>query len=53
MIDRRMIPQLGCEISRLGYGGMRFPKNGDEVDVEEAVKLLRKAYDMGDRKSVV
>ena len=47
MIDRRTIPQLGCEISRLGYGGMRFPKNGDEVDVEEAVKLLRKAYDMG------
>ena len=47
MIDRRMIPQLGCEISRLGYRGMRFPKNGDEVDVEEAVKLLRKAYDMG------
>lgn len=47
MIDRRMIPQLECEISRLGYGGMRFPKNGDEVDVEEAVKLLRKAYDMG------
>lgn len=47
MIDRRMIPQLGCEVSRLGYGGMRFPKNGDEVDVEEAVKLLRKAYDMG------
>ena len=47
MIDRRLIPQLGCEISRLGYGGMRFPKNGDEVDVEEAVKLLRKAYDMG------
>lgn len=46
MIDRRMIPQFGCEISRLGYGGMRFPKNGDEVDVEEAVKLLRKAYDM-------
>ena len=42
-----MIPQFGCEISRLGYGGMRFPKNGDEVDVEEAVKLLRKAYDMG------
>ena len=29
MIDRRMIPQLGCEISRLGYGGMRFPNNGD------------------------
>ena len=47
MIYRRMIPQVGCEISRLGYGGMRFPKNGDEVDVEEAVKLLRKAYDMG------
>lgn len=47
MIDRRVIPQFGCEISRLGYGGMRFPKNGDEVDVEEAVKLLRKAYDMG------
>ena len=37
MIDRRMIPQIWCEISRLRYGGMRFPKNGDVVDVEEAV----------------
>lgn len=34
MIDRKMIPQLGKEISRLGYGGMRFPKQGDQVDVE-------------------
>lgn len=47
MIDRRMIPALGKEISRLGYGGMRFPKNGDEVDVDAAVQLLRKAYEMG------
>ena len=43
MIDRKMIPQLGKEISRLGYGGMRFPKQGDQVDVEAAVALLRKA----------
>ena len=47
MIDRRVIPQLGEEISRLGFGGMRFPKNGEEVDVDAAVSLLRKAYDMG------
>lgn len=47
MIDRRMIPQLGEEISRLGYGGMRFPKQGEEVDVDAAVALLRKAYEMG------
>ena len=47
MIDRRMIPALGKEISRLGYGGMRFPKNGDEVDVDAAMQLLRKAYEMG------
>ena len=47
MSDRRMIPALGKEISRLGYGGMRFPKNGDEVDVDAAVQLLRKAYEMG------
>ena len=47
MIDRRMIPALGKEISRLGYGGMRFPKNGDEVDVDAAVQLQRKAYEMG------
>ena len=47
MIDRRMIPALGKEISRLGFGGMRFPKNGDEVDVDAAVQLLRKAYEMG------
>lgn len=47
MIDRRMIPALGKEISRLGYGGMRFPKNGDEVDMDAAVQLLRKAYEIG------
>lgn len=47
MIDRRMIPALGKKISRLGYGGMRFPKNGDEVDMDAAVQLLRKAYEMG------
>ncbi len=47
MIDRRMIPALGKEISRLGYGGMRFPKNGDEVDMDAVVQLLRKAYEMG------
>lgn len=47
MIDRRMIPALGKEISRLGNGGMRFPKNGDEVDMDAAVQLLRKAYEMG------
>lgn len=47
MIDCRMIPALGKEISRLGYGGMRFPKNGDEVDMDAAVQLLRKAYEMG------
>ena len=47
MIDRRMIPALGKEISRLGYGGMRLPKNGDEVDMDAAVQLLRKAYEMG------
>ena len=47
MIDRRMISTLGDEISRLGFGGMRFPKKGDQVDVEAAVKLLHQAYDMG------
>ena len=47
MIVRRMIPAFGKEISRLGYGGMRFPKNGDEVDMDAAVQLLRKAYEMG------
>ena len=43
--DRRGTERNG--ISRLGYGGMRFPKNGDEVDVDAAVQLLRKAYEMG------
>ena len=47
MIDRRMIPALGKEISRLGYGGKRIPKNGDEEDMDAAVQLLRKAYEMG------
>ena len=47
MIDRRMIPALGKKISRLGYGGMRYPKNGDEEDMAAAVQLLRKAYEMG------
>ena len=46
MIDRKMIQTLGAEISRLSYGGMRFPKNGDAVDFDAAVELLHKAYEM-------
>lgn len=47
-MDKKFIPQLGENISRLGYGGMRFPKHEDgTLNFEEAAKLLQKAYEMG------
>lgn len=47
-MDHRTIEKFGKSISRLGYGGMRFPKKEDgTVEMKAAVALLRRAYELG------
>jgi uncharacterized protein len=37
----------GEEVSILGFGCMRFPTEGDKIDKEESLKMMKYAYDMG------
>ena len=47
-MEKRKFEKLGIETSLLGYGCMRFPTNAEgKIDVEEAEKLLDKAYAEG------
>ncbi len=47
-MEKRKLEKLGIETSLLGYGCMRFPTAADgKIDVEEAEKLLDKAYELG------
>lgn len=47
-MDQRTFPQFNKTISRLGFGGMRFPKNPDGTpDRDAAVALLQHAYESG------
>ncbi|MBR5218637.1 MAG: aldo/keto reductase [Clostridia bacterium] len=44
----RRLGKTGIEVSALGFGGLRFPKkNEKEVDVAEAIKMMRTAVDKG------
>lgn len=47
-MDQRYLEVFNKTISHLGFGGMRFPTNEDgSVNMEEAVAMLRKAYELG------
>ena len=37
----------GNELSVLGFGCMRFPKNGKEIDIDEVEKEILSAYNAG------
>jgi hypothetical protein len=37
----------GLKVSRLGYGSMRLPRDEEKINLDEAVKVLRHAYDRG------
>jgi predicted aldo/keto reductase-like oxidoreductase len=43
----RRLGNTGVELSALGFGTMRFPMNGDQVDEKAAVHMLRSAIDSG------
>lgn len=36
--------KTGLEVSRLGFGGMRFPMNGERIDRDLAVPMLHRAF---------
>lgn len=47
-MDQRYLAAFDKNVSRLGFGGMRFPTNEDgSVKMDEAVHLLRTAYEAG------
>lgn len=43
----RVNPRNGDRISALGYGCMRFPRNGSKIDQEKTEKLVRSAIELG------
>jgi len=38
--DKSMEHYLGKEIPKLGFGLMRLPKNGEEIDVEQTKEMV-------------
>ena len=42
-----MFGKTGLKVSRLGFGAMRLPMIGDDVDYDEATELMRKAFELG------
>ena len=48
LMDKKLMPQLGDNLTRLGYGCMRFPKHEDgTMNMEEAIRLIKKGYELG------
>jgi len=43
----RKLGKTGLKVSALGFGSMRLPMNNGQVDVESALNVLNKAFDMG------
>lgn len=43
----RKLGKTGVEVSALGFGAMRLPMNEGQVDVESALQVLNKAFDLG------
>lgn len=46
-MEYRTYGKLGYEISSLGFGAMRLPMHDGHVVMEEAVPLIRRAFDQG------
>ena len=38
---------LGEEIKKLGFGLMRLPKNGEEIDIEQTKKMVDRFLEQG------
>lgn len=46
-VTKNKIENLGIEVSKLGFGCMRFPTKNGQIDEERAEKMLDKAYAEG------
>jgi len=42
-----ILGKSGLNLSRLGFGGMRFPMKNDKVDRDKAIPLLHRAFELG------
>jgi hypothetical protein len=43
----RKFGKMGMQLSRLGFGAMRLPMNGDNVDEEESIRIIHRAFELG------
>ncbi len=41
------VEKLGISVSKLGFGAMRFPKIGEEIDQEQVNQMIKHAFDNG------
>lgn len=49
-----MSEYFGKEVQKLGFGLMRLPKKGEEIDIEQVKQMVDMFLEAGlDRKSVV
>jgi predicted aldo/keto reductase-like oxidoreductase len=39
--------KTGIRVSTLGFGGFRFPRAGDRIDVDLTISIMRRAFDLG------
>lgn len=46
-MQKKYIPSLDTTVSRLGFGAMRMPKKGDEIDTESVKQMVDTAIREG------
>ena len=46
-MQKKYIPSLDTTVSRLGFGAMRMPKKGDEVDTQSVKQMVDTAIREG------
>jgi aryl-alcohol dehydrogenase-like predicted oxidoreductase len=39
--------KTGIKVSTLGFGGFRFPRAGDRIDMDLTINIMRRAFDLG------
>ena len=46
-MEYTVLGKTGLTVSRLGFGGMRFPMKGDRIDRDLSIPMLHRAFDLG------
>ena len=46
-MEYRSFGKMGIKLSRLGFGAMRLPMQGDNVDEELSIRLMHRSFELG------